>query len=314
MELRELELFVTVAEELHFGRAAERAHLSQPALTQAIARLERRLGARLLERTTRRVSLTPAGGALLGRARGLLDDARGAGDLVARVARGEVGSVRVGVVGTAMLEPVPALVRAVRAAHPDLRLELTEQTGAAQLAALRAGRLDLGILHADAGDPPAGVDLLELRPAGLALALPADHPLARRRAVRLIELRDDPLVVIREESEADTHSLYLAACADAGFAPAIGAEVTSLGTLLNLVAAGLGWAFVADPVVRTLHRDGVAYARARGVRARLPMAIAWPAGSPSPPAARVRDIAASLRGPGGGPSRPPAAPRAARVR
>ncbi|MBJ7332870.1 MAG: LysR family transcriptional regulator, partial [Solirubrobacteraceae bacterium] len=278
MELRQLELFVAVAEELHFGRAARRVHLSQPALTQAIARFERRLDAQLFDRTSRRVNLTPAGAALVDRARALLADADSVTDLVARTARGELGVVRLGVVGTAMLELLPALVRNTRAVHPELELQLSEATGARQLEDLRAGRLDLGVLHADAAEPPAGVELQSLYAEPLAVALPADHPLATHRALRLAELQDERLVLIAPEREADTSSMYLKACARAGFSPKIAAHVTSLQALLGFVAAGLGWAFVAQSVVENLQRDHVTYVALRGTTLRLPTSIAWPTG------------------------------------
>src|SRR5919204_4714082 len=113
MELRQLEIVVILGEELHFERAADRVHLSQPALTQALARFERQLGARLFDRSSRRVTLTPAGAELLPRARALLDEADETAQVVDRVARGEQGTVRLGVVGTAMLDLLPPLVRGV---------------------------------------------------------------------------------------------------------------------------------------------------------------------------------------------------------
>ena len=293
MELRQLEVFLAVADELHFGRAARRVHLSQPALTQAIARFELQLGARLFERTSRRVELTPAGAALVDRAKTLLADAESAADLVARTSRGELGTVRLGVVGSAMLDLLPALVRALREEHPDLELVLFEQTGAAQAADLRAGRLDLGLLHAGpSGDVP-GLQLVPLRSEPLSIALPADHRLAHRPVLDLIDLRDDPMVVLRPEREADTHGLYLAACASAGFAPRTPRLVTSLQSLLSFVAAGLGWAMVSASVVEGLQRTGVTYVGLRDA-VRLPTSLAWPAGELPRAAALVRDAAERL--------------------
>ena len=147
MELRQLEIVVALSEELHFGRTAERVHLSQPALTQALSRFESQLGARLFERTSRRVTLTAAGAALVPRARALLEQAADAADLVGRVARGEQGTVRLGVVGSAMLNLLPELVRSVRARHPGVELDIREEIGAAQVEELRQRRLDLGIIH-----------------------------------------------------------------------------------------------------------------------------------------------------------------------
>ena len=289
VELRDLELVLALSEELHFGRAAERVHLSQPAFTQALARLESRLGAQLFERSSRRVALTPAGAALLPRARALLDQAADAVDLVGRVARGEEGAVRLGVVGSAMLELLPGIVRAVRERRPGIALEIREAVGAEQVADLRAGRLDLGILHAAL--PPAGLATMPLRSEPLAVALPADHRLAHRKLLKLRELRADPLVVQRVEAEADTQALYLQACADAGFAARIAQEVVSLQALLGLVASGLGWAFVARSLVGTLERSGVRLIALGGTNARLPTALAWNPARVSASAALVRELA-----------------------
>jgi DNA-binding transcriptional LysR family regulator len=289
VELRDLEIVVALSEELHFGRTAERVHLSQPALTQALARLEARLGAQLFQRSSRRVALTPAGAALVPRARALLEQNAEAADLVARVARGEEGSVRLGVVGSAMLDLLPQLVRAVRKQHPGIELEITEAIGAEQVASLRAGRLDLGILHVELA--PDGLAVMPLRSEPLAVALPADHRLADRKVLRLHELRDEPLVVQRRAAEADTQGRYLQACADAGFAARVAQEVGSLQALLGFVAAGLGWAFVARSLVGTIERTGVRLIALSGTAARLPTALAWNPGRLSPPAALVRDVA-----------------------
>ena len=291
VELRQLEIVVAVAEELHFGRAADRVHLSQPALTQALARFERQLGARLFERSTRRVTLTPAGTELLPRARALLDQADETARIVGRIARGERGTVRFGVVGTAMLDLLPALVRGVRARHPDIELDIRELTGATQVHELRHGRLDLGLLHVTSANPPDGLAVSQLRAEPLGVALPADHRLAHRTVVRLGELRGDPLVVMRPEPAADTNALYLQACADAGFAPRVAQHVTSLQALLGFVAAGLGWAFVARSLVTSLERAGVSCVALRGTEIRLPTALAWPDGQLAAPTRLVRDTA-----------------------
>src|ERR671923_2562434 len=294
MELRQLEIVVILGEELHFGRAANRVHLSQPALTQALARFERQLGARLFERSSRRVTLTPAGAELLPRARALLDQAREAAQIVSRIARGEQGAVRLGVVGTAMLDLLPPLVRGVRAGHPDIELDIRELTGATQVQELRHGRLDLGLLHVTSDHPPDGLSVSQLRAEPLARALPADHRLAHRTVLRLQELRDDPLVMQRPEPEADTTAIYLNACAEAGFAARVAQHVTSLQALLGFVAAGLGWAFVAHSLVTSLERAGVSFVSVQGTSVRLPTALAWPEGKLAAATRLVRDTAETI--------------------
>ena len=221
-----------------------------------------------------------------------------AADLVGRVARGEQGTVRLGVVGSAMLGLLPELVRGVRVRHPGVELDIREQIGAAQVEELRQGRLDLGIMHVAAGAAPEGLRVLQLRAEPLSVALPADHRLAQRAVVRLAELRDEPLVLVRPEQEADTSALYLGACADAGFAARVGPQVISLQAQLGLVAAGLGWAFVSRSVVESLDRSGVTFVALRGTAARLPIALAWPARGLTAPARVVQATAETLaRGP-----------------
>jgi DNA-binding transcriptional LysR family regulator len=294
MELRQLEIVVALSEELHFGRTAERVHLSQPALTQALSRFEAQLGARLFERTSRRVTLTPAGAALVPRARAMLEQAADAADLVGRVALGEQGTVRLGVVGSAMLDLLPELVRSLRARHPGVELEIREEIGAAQVQELRQRRLDLGIMHVAADAPPDGLRALQLRAEPISVALPTDHRLAQRTVLRLAELRDEPVVLVRPEKEADTSALYLGACAEAGFAARVGPQVTSLQAQLGLVAAGLGWAFASRSVVESLHRSGVTFVALRGTSVRLPIALAWRARGLTAPARVVRATAETL--------------------
>ena len=137
------------------------------------------------------------------------------------------------------------------------------------------------VLTAD--DPPEGLSVSQLRAERLAVALPVDHRLAHRTVLRLRELRDDPLVV--------QTGIYLEACAEAGFAARVAQHVTSLQGLLGFVAAGLGWAFVAQSLVTSLERAGVAFVSLRGTSARLPTALAWPEGNLSASARFVVDAA-----------------------
>jgi DNA-binding transcriptional LysR family regulator len=182
----------------------------------------------------------------------------------------------------------------VRARHPGVELDIREEVGAAQVDELRQGRLDLGIMHVGPRAALEGLRVLQLRAEPLSIALPADHRLARRRSLGLAELRDEPLVLIRPEREADTSALYLGACADAGFAARVGPQVTSLQAQLGLVASGLGWAFVSRSVIESLGRRGVVFVALRGTAARLPIALAWPERGLTAPAGLVRATAETL--------------------
>ncbi len=289
LDLEDLRVLVVLGDELHFGRAATRLHLSQPGLSYRVKRMEEALGYALLSRTRRSVELTAAGAAVLAGAHRLLDEARRLVDDGRRVAGGEVATVRVGFVGTSLYGLLPPVLREVRRRHPDLRLVLDEQKTAAQVRALRDGRLDLGIVHLPlAADAGLAGEVVRTDPVGL--ALPADHPLARGPAVDLAECADEPFVLFPRELEPQTHDLYVQACVRAGFAPRVEHRATGLQTILGLVASGLGVAFVAASVAAHLTRSGVAFRPLTGPAPVLRTGPAWAAGSDAPAVRLVRDV------------------------
>lgn len=258
MELRQLESFVAVAEELHFGRAARRVHLSQPALSQQIMRLEHDIGVQLLSRTQRTVRLTPAGQEFLDDVRRLLGDVRAAVVRAERIAGGRTGSLRVGFVGAALYSVVPPFLRALRDRLPDVEVALTEQKTADQLAGLRHDRLDLGFVHRPDNDLD-GIEQTDVFHESVAIALPDDHPQVDTDRVPLDALADDAFVLFPRALEPDTYDRFVTLCAAAGFVPDVRQEATSLQTVLGLVASGLGVAFVAASVTTGLSRRGVVF-------------------------------------------------------
>lgn len=257
MELRHLRYFRAVAEELHFGRAAERLHIAQPPLSQQIQQLERELEVSLLERSTRRVELTPAGAAYLRRVVAILDAVDDAGRQARRVALGTEGHLTIGCVGSATYSILPRFARAMREELPDVELGIRgELLAPAQLDALTAGELDIALLR-----PPvdrAGVLTETLRRDRLIAALPADHRLAGGAELDLGDLRDEEFIAHAGHGRSVMGSVLLAACADAGFVPRIRHEVSETSTLVTLVAAGLGVAVVPAPTA-DLDVLGVAY-------------------------------------------------------
>ena len=172
MELRQLRYFVAVAEELHFRRAAARLHISQPPLSQQIAALESELGVTLLARTRRRVALTPAGAAFLREARAILQGVDTAADTARAIGAGQEGVLRVSFVGSALLSIVPAIVQGFRAARPRVQIELRERSSTEQLAAVRGGSADIGLLRPPLDPDHELVSELVLREPTVA-ALPA---------------------------------------------------------------------------------------------------------------------------------------------
>lgn len=288
LDLDDMRLLVVVAEEQHVGRAALRLHLSQPGLSYRIKRMEDGLGYPLLVRSGRGVHPTPAGAALVRGARQLLADARRVVDDSGRLARGEAATVRMGFVATALYGLVPPVLREVRRRHPEVRLLLEEHKTAAQVRALQRGELDLGLVHLPV-DEIAG---LRSRPVGsdvVGIALPADHPLAAGERVDLSRCADEAFVLFARDLEPRTHDRYVAACRAAGFTPRIEHRGSGLQTILGLVAAGLGVAFVGASVALHLTRTGVVFRPLTEHAPTLETGVAWRGSTDAPAVALVRE-------------------------
>jgi DNA-binding transcriptional LysR family regulator len=242
-ELRLLRYFVAVAEELHFRRAAERLHITQPSLSRGIRDLERTLGTDLFTRTKRSVRLTDAGRTLLDEVPYALAEVERALEETRRVGRGEVGELRLGFLPSATIELVPALLRASRAAFPGVRLRLLELLDDPQLEALRERRLDLGLLRTR--QPSDDLALEPLLRERLCAVVARDHRLAGRRRVRYADLREEGLILWPRPEAPETFDAVIEACRRAGFSPKVVQEATSAYTIIGLVAAGVGVSVLA---------------------------------------------------------------------
>ncbi|WP_295550693.1 LysR family transcriptional regulator [uncultured Pseudacidovorax sp.] len=248
MDLRQLRYFAVLAEELHFGRAAQRLAISQPPLSVAIRQLEARLGARLFERTSKAVRLTPAGLALQASAARLLAQAAEAAQEVRDVAEGSAGRLRVGFVGAMLYRGLPQALRRFQAAHPRVKLSLTELNSAEQTARLQHDQLDLGFIHTSRIPDELAQRLLVREP--FVCCLPSGHALARRREVALPALREQTLVLFSREASPDYHERILDLCVAAGFVPQVRHEVRHWLAVLALVAEGLGVGLVPAAMQR----------------------------------------------------------------
>jgi len=284
VELRLWRQFVAVAEELHFGRAAQRLHMTQPPLTQAIAQLERLLGVMLFERTKRSVRLTTAGEALVPQARELLARALSLRALARAAAGGEIGRLRVAFVSTVGFSFLPQWLRAFRAEHPQLQLELIEATGDVQLHALERGDIDAGFMLHSPGFAPPGLNHLRVAREPLVLALPEQHALAHTARLTLAAVLAEPLVLFPRRIVPSLHDAIFGMYHAAGREPRIAQEAIQMQTIVNLVSGGLGLAWVPDSV-RELQRSGVLYRQLGGRQGtQVPgseTSLVWSSASPA---------------------------------
>jgi DNA-binding transcriptional LysR family regulator len=288
IELRHLRYFVTVAEELHFGRAAQRLHLSQPPLSQQIRRLEEILGYPLFLRTSRSVSLTPAGEDFLPRAQRTLRKVQRDIDETRSIGRGEVGSLHIGFVGSGMLTTLPAIFRSYREAYPRVRLHLHESFTSQVISGLESGMLDAGILRD--GDPVENMHITTLFSEPYVAVLPASHPKAKRKRISPAALRDEPFVYYPRSAGNRAFEKPITLCEEHGFRPQIVQEASHWLTILRLIGAGLGVS-IAPACVRRIASPEVVCLPLEGAKVVSNIELAYPAGELPFIVARFAEIA-----------------------
>jgi DNA-binding transcriptional LysR family regulator len=287
IELRHLEYFVHVAEELHFGRAAERLGMAQAPLSQQIRQLEDRLGATLFRRTTRQVSLTPAGELFLERAKQLLAQAEGAVADIRAASHSPLGRIVVGAVFAVQFRFLPGMINAFRIRYPRVEVDLTIATTAELLRELQGGRINLAFIHPPAAPGPLEIETIAHE--GFVALLRRDHPLAGRAPLTLADLADEAFVIQRAALGASYHHLVLERCRAAGFRPRVVQETSSVANVAVLVAAGVGVAVVPEratlmPLPDLVHRPLAELPRS------IPVAVAFPGGDLPPVIRHFIDI------------------------
>lgn len=264
MKLRQLRYFVTVAEELHFGRAADRLAISQSPLSQQIIALERELGVQLFVRTRRSVALTAVGAQWLTQVRRVLADAEELPATARRLSRGEIGSLSLAFVSTADYGILPDLLRTYRTTHPQVQVQLREATSDVQIEALLDQEIDAGLVIPPRGGKfPASLAYTPLVSERLILALPkswaADGSVPRRsEKLALRTLADAPLIIFPRRSAPALYDMIIDCYAAQGAMPRITQEAIQMQTIVSLVSAGLGVALVPESI-RNLRRTGVDY-------------------------------------------------------
>ncbi|MCF6753001.1 MAG: LysR substrate-binding domain-containing protein [Pseudomonadaceae bacterium] len=259
MELRHLRYFVAVAEELHFGRAAELLRISQPPLSQQIQALEAELGVRLFDRTNRRVSLTDAGRLFLEETRRTLAQVDKSVDVVRRANQGEIGELQIGFTSSAPFTSIlPRAILAFREAFPAVHLALREMTSKQVVEAVQDETLQVGMIRPFA--LPAGLQTTELFSEPLVALMHAGHPLASgsEEGIWLAELAAEPFVFFPRSYGTGLYDQLLNLARQAGFNPRIAQEANEALTIIGLVAAGLGVSVLPASFQR-IRIDGVAF-------------------------------------------------------
>jgi DNA-binding transcriptional LysR family regulator len=270
MELRHLRYFMAVAEELHFGRAAKRLHIQQPPLSRQIQVLEAELGFPLFERSRRRVELTPAGTALLGRMRQVFDALDAAIHDARSASEGESGRLVIGFPSSLAYSGLTELLRAFRTRFPAVELVLRELSPGEQIDALKSGGLDVGFVRSTLEDPALGAELV--RREALMVVLPDDHPLAAQRAIPLAALKHEPFVMFPRARGPAFFDQLMGLCHAAGFAPRIVQEAPQLD-IISMVAAGFGVSIMPSSM-RNFRRPGLSFRAIVGTP-QVELLIVW---------------------------------------
>lgn len=256
MELRHIKYFVTIAEELHFGRAASRLNISQPPLSQQIQNLEFELGTKLFFRTKREVSLTKSGELLLGESYRLLEQARRIKLIAKRAEAGEIGEIRIGIITSACFEVLPTILGILRQKHPKVGLNIKEFDTADALPALIDGILDFGLVRVDkVKSPLKGVPLKE---DYLVLAIPDGHPLSSKSKINITEIKNETIIMFAREVSPLFYDSIMAALNRVEIIPELIHITNSIQTQTAFVGSGLGVALVPSTTKRQ-NLPGIVY-------------------------------------------------------
>lgn len=278
MDFRSLRYFVAVAEELHFGRAARKLHISQPPLSQQIRNLESRLGLELFRRTSRQVALTPAGDVFLERARRLLTGVEEAQRAARRASRGEIGRLALGFIHAATYTLLPPVLAAFRARLPAVELVLRELTISEQQLAIAEGSIDAGFLRPPVNNASIRSEVVLSEP--FVIVLPRGHPFARKPRLALKSLAAEPFVMFTPR-RSPLYGQIVNSCIRAGFSPNVVQEATHIHTIFGLVRAGIGLAMLPASV-QAMRIDGACYRPLTDRQPRAEIAMAWRRADDSP--------------------------------
>ena len=289
MDHRQLMSFLTLAEELHFVRAAERLHITQSAVSQQIAKLEKQLNVRLFDRTKRKVTLSVAGQIFLEEARKGIRQLETAAAMAGRAAKGQTGRISIAYVDAAPFNILSPLVLAFRQAFPEVHLDLHEMISSEQFAAVLAGRIDVGLTRPMMTDPAIRSLLLQREP--YVVVMPVGHPLANSDSIDMADLRHEPFIGTSAEKARYIEERFRDLTRRLGFTRRIVQEVNQIHAIIGLVGGGLGVTLVPQSVSK-LKISGVVFKPLKNRNApEAEMTAIWRANDDSPVVQRFLQIA-----------------------
>lgn len=274
IELRHVNYFLALAEEKHFTRAAERSGIQQPPFSRQIRDLEDMVGARLFSRAANGTFLTEAGQAFLSGVQNVPGQIQRAARDAQRAARGEVGSLRVGYTGSAAFNPVvAATIRSFRRSYPEVDLSLEEANTPRLIEGVKDGSYDVVFLRPGASGSTELQERLLVEEAMVAV-LPTDHPLSKSEKVELVALKDESFILLPIAAGPILHDEIYAACRSAGFEPSLSQMAPQIGSVINLVATGLGVSLVPE-CMRCMQVPGVVFRSLDGQRPVARLAVSF---------------------------------------
>lgn len=288
MDRRNLECFVALADEAHFHRAAERCNISQPGISQQLRKLEEYLGVTLLNRSSRQVSLTPAGAVFLIEARRILHDIDNAAHIARRVGQGLQGTLVVGSTASGLFILLPEIIAHFTALHPAIQVDVRHMTTHDQEIALSRSEIQAGICHPPLSDRKLGEEMLVTLP--FSVVMPAGHPLAAQDKVRLSDLQNETAILFPRQVGPLLWDSMIALFRQEGFLPDRIIEASPVQSIIAMAACGAGFGFVASRM-QQIPRPGVVFRDIVGPKPHITIGIALPASGPSQLARAFADCA-----------------------
>lgn len=288
MDRRNLECFVALADEAHFHRAAERCNISQPGISQQLRKLEEHLGVVLLNRSSRQVSLTPAGAAFLIEARRILQDMDNATRIARRIDQGLQGTLVIGATASSLFILLPEIIERFISEHAEIRVDVRHMTTHEQEIALERSEIQAGICHPPISNRKLAAEMLVTLP--FSVVMPANHPLAAKRAVHLHDLRDETAILFPRQVGPLLYDSMVSLFRQEGFLPQRIIEASPVQSIIAMAACGAGIGFVASRV-QQLQRRGAVYREIIGPRPHITLGIAFPESGPSRLARAFADCA-----------------------